>query len=638
MEKTKKPIGTLQFFAKHAKGQAGWFILALVAMLFATAASFMMPQVFMLAVDSVLGDKAAGLPMWIIDIMAGWGLDTSLLSEGVLPTQGQSGAEMQWLMMLAVTVLVIAVTGALATFVSGTSVATGSERFCQSLRDKLYAHIQYLPFSWQVKNQTGDTIQRCTSDLDVVRSFASTQLLQVLRTLVMVIVAFWLMFSMNVTLSIVALIFVPLTGLYSTIFYKLVGNRFLVADEAEGELTVMVQENLTGVRVVRAFGREKYELDKFDKQNNNFANLWIKLGHTMSVYWGIGDVATGMQIFSIVLAGIIMASYGEITMGEFLVFVSYNQSLAWPVRALGRTLSEMSKTGVSAQRIQEILNAQPEEEQQDAKCPSMNCDIRFENVTFAYEDNHVLKDLSFTIKKGTTFGILGATGSGKSTITYLLNRLYELQEGFGDIWFGDTEIRQIDRYYLRKHVGLVLQEPFLFSKTIEENIAITAKQDTYECSHVHTAAGIASVDDAIRQFTNGYDTMVGERGVTLSGGQKQRVAIARTLMLNAPVMIFDDSMSAVDLETDAKIRASLKENTQDATVILISHRINTLMHADMILVLEDGKIADIGTHAQLIKKEGTYKRIYNMQSEVAADVGARLEDFASVEEKQGGAV
>ncbi len=638
MEKTNKPIGTLQFFAKHAKGQIGWFILALIAMLLATASSFMMPQVFMLAVDSVLGDKAAELPAWMIDIMAGWGLDTSLLSEGVLPTQRQSGAEMQWLLVLAVVVLVIAVIGALATFVSGTSVATGSEKFCQSLRGKLYAHIQYLPFSWQVKNQTGDTIQRCTSDLEVVRSFASTQLLQVLRTLVMVVVAFWLMFSMNVTLSIVALIFVPLTGLYSTIFYKLVGNRFLVADEAEGELTVMVQENLTGVRVVRAFGREKYELDKFDKQNNNFANLWIKLGHTMSVYWGIGDVATGMQIFSIVLAGIIMASYGEITMGEFLVFVSYNQSLAWPVRALGRTLSEMSKTGVSAQRIQEILNAQPEEEQPDAKCPPMNCDIRFENVTFAYEDNHVLKDLSFTIKKGTTFGILGATGSGKSTITYLLNRLYELQEGFGNIWFGDTEIRQIDRYYLRKNVGLVLQEPFLFSKTIEENIAITAKQDTYECSHVHTAAGIASVDDAIRQFTNGYDTMVGERGVTLSGGQKQRVAIARTLMLNAPVMIFDDSMSAVDLETDAKIRASLKENTQDATVILISHRINTLMHADMILVLEDGDIADIGTHAQLIEREGAYKRIYNMQSEVAADVGASLEDLASAEEKQGGAV
>ncbi|MDL2325380.1 ABC transporter ATP-binding protein/permease, partial [Ruminococcaceae bacterium OttesenSCG-928-A16] len=281
---------------------------------------------------------------------------------------------------------------------------------------------------------------------------------------------------------------------------------------------------------------------------------------------------------------------------------------------------EMSKTGVSAGRIQEILDAETEPEEPNAKTPNLHTDIRFEQVTFSYESQPVLKDLTFTIPKGSTFGILGATGSGKSTITYLLNRLYDLQPGLGNIWFGDTEIREIDRHYLRRNVGLVLQEPFLFSKTIEENISIA--MDNVPRHEVRSSARIAAVDEAITEFSSGYDTVVGERGVTLSGGQKQRVAIARTLMLKAPVMVFDDSMSAVDLETDASIRQALRQNTGDATVILISHRINTLMQADTILVLEDGAVADIGTHAQLINRPGMYKRIYDMQA--ASGVEAEL--------------
>ena len=602
--------GVLGFFWRHASGQKRWLVLALLATLLSIAANYLVPQVFRFAVDAIIGQGESDAPAFLQRALS------------ALDGRGMLAQNLIW---CAVLVMVLAVLAGAFNFVSRMSMATGTERFCKNLRDRLYRHVQYLPFQWQVENQTGDIIQRCTSDMDVVRDFASTQLLEVVRTLVLIVVAFVLMFSMNTTLALISLCFIPLVGLYSTVFYRLVGDRFLAADEAEGELTVNVQENLTGVCVVRAFGREKFEMDRFDHFNNTFAKLWIRLGHTLSVYWGIGDIATGLQIFTIVVAGAVMAAGGTITLGEFLVFVSYNQSLAWPVRALGRVLSEMSKTGVSAARLQEVLDAREEPDEPNAQTPSLAADIHFDNVTFGYGGQPVLKDLTFTIPKGSTFGVLGATGSGKSTITYLLNRLYDLPPGFGAIRFGEVDIRDIDRYYLRKNVGLVLQEPFLFSKTIEENIAIADESPLPDRSRVCSAAGAAAVHEAITGFSKGYDTVVGERGVTLSGGQKQRVAIARTLIKNSPVMVFDDSLSAVDLETDARIRRALKEQAKDATVILISHRINTLMAADNILVLEDGRMADLGTHCDLIARDGLYKRIYDMQSEAAADAGESLE-------------
>ncbi len=599
--------GVLGFFWRHAAGEKRWLLLALAAMFVYIVANSLIPQVFRFAVDAIIGGDAGALPPFVAGFL------------------GAPGGLSQYLVPSAVFIMVLAALAGAFNFFARMAAATGTERFCQKLRDRLFRHVQYLPFRWQVENQTGDIIQRCTSDLDMVRIFAAQHLLEVVRTAVLIVVTFALMFSMNVQLALVSLAFVPIIGTYTTIFYRLVGKRFLAADEAEGELTINVQENLTGVRVARAFGREKFELDRFDGFNNKFAQLWIRLGKTLSISWGVGDIATGLQIFTVVVAGAFMAAGGSLSLGEFLVFVSYNQTLAWPIRALGRVLSEMSKTGVSAARIEQILDAEEEPPEPAAQKPNLATDIRFENVTFGYGDAAVLRDLSFTIPRGSTFGILGATGSGKSTITYLLNRLYELPPGLGNIWFGDVNIRDIDRYYLRRNVGLVLQEPFLFSKTLEENIAIADPRPAPDRRRVSAAAGVAAVDDAISAFARGYETVVGERGVTLSGGQKQRVAIARTLMLNAPVMIFDDSLSAVDLDTDARIRRALKEQAAGATVILISHRINTLMAADNILVLEEGKMAAFGTHRDLIARPGLYKRIYDMQSAAAADAGESLE-------------
>ncbi len=589
-------------FVRFAHGYKRFFILAIAASGLSILFQFLMPQVIRITVDSVIGDRPFALPasvMSAIDSMGG---------RDFLRTH---------LLFCALFVIAFSLLSGIFNFLSRMGVARGTEGTIRTLRNTLFAHVQRLPFAWHTQNQTGDIIQRCTSDVDVVRNFIANQLIEVLRTLILITTALTLMFSMNAALSFVALIFIPIVMLYSGIYYRRISRQFRDADEAEGDLTVAVQENLTGVRVVRAFGRERYEVDRFDEKNNTFANKWINLGYTLGAYWGLGDLVTGLQVLSVIVFGSLLAVRGSITLGEFLVFVSYNQTLAWPVRSLGRTLSEMSKTGVSLTRLYEILVARAEDEEENpgrAK-PDLTGDIVFDNVTFRYETQSVLKNLSFTVPHGKTFGILGATGAGKSTITYLLNRLYDLPPDGGRITIGGVDLRDIDRDHLRRGVGVVLQEPFLFSKTIEQNIGIAVQNPTLE--KVRRCAAIADVDESIIGFANGYDTMVGERGVTLSGGQKQRVAIARTLMLDAPVLVFDDSLSAVDLETDARIRDSLRQSTGDSTVILISHRISTLMHADCILVLEDGAVADIGTHQELISRPGVYRRVFEMQSDAA---------------------
>ena len=331
----------------------------------------------------------------------------------------------------------------------------------------------------------------------------------------------------------------------------------------------------------------------------------------LSAFWASGCLLTCLQVMAVIVAGSVLAVEGELTLGNFLVFTSYNAALAWPVRSLGRVLSEMSKAGVSMDRVGAILSAPEESDRPEARPVRLSGDIQFDHVSFGYGGQEVLRDVSFTIPWGGTFAILGGTGSGKSTLVHLLDRLYDLKDGQGRITVGGVDIRNITRESLRRQVGLVLQESFLFSQTIRENMAATRPDATEE--ELAACARTACVDEAIADLPQGWETVVGERGVTLSGGQKQRVAIARMLLQNAPVMVFDDSLSAVDAETDAKIRAALKERMAGSTVVLISHRVTTLMQADCILVLDNGRVADIGTHAELIARPGIYKDIYDIQ-------------------------
>ncbi len=590
----KKGAGLIWYFLK---GSVGIFIAALIFAMLNTAFNAVTPQIIRIAVDFIIGGQSVDLPLWI---------------ERIYSIHNARSDPAHSLLLAAAAILLVAVLSGICNYISRMGVAKASESFVKSLRDKLFGHIQRLPYSWHNQHQTGEIIQRCTSDVDVIRNFISNQLLEVFRTVFLLILSIAIMFSMNVKISLVALAFIPLVAAYSGIFYSKIAKRFRLADEAEGELSSAVQENLTGVRVVRAFGRERYEIDRFDKRNNLFASLWIRLGRLLSAYWGIGDLITGLQILTVIVVGVTQAVDGKITLGEFLAFVSYNSTLIWPVRGLGRILSEMSKAGVSIERVAYILDAKEEQDSTDAVQPPMDQDIIFHYINFSYEGQKpVLKDIDFTIPAGSTFAILGGTGSGKSTLMHLLDRLYDLPPECGSITIGGVNIAEMKRSWLRKNIGMVLQEPFLFSRTIEENIRATRPGAPLD--EVRRAAQIACVDNAVDDFANGYDTIVGERGVTLSGGQKQRVAIARMLMQQAPIMVFDDSLSAVDSETDAQIRAALKENLGKSTVILISHRITTLMQADRILVLDDGRIAELGTHEELIHQNGIYKSIYDIQ-------------------------
>ncbi len=574
-----------QFFV----GSKKYFAIAVAASLVTTALNALTPQIFRFSIDSVLDGTQYGYlsgRLWI----------------------------------LAVLLVAVAALSGFSQYVCRLHTALAGETFARNMRDMLFCHVQRLPMSWHDQNQTGDIIQRCTSDVEVIRNFVVTQLLEVFRTVFLIVIYFSMMVSMNVRLSMAVLPFVPVVILYSAVFYRLIARRFIVADEAEGELSTVVQENATGVRVVRAFGREKFEMDRFREKNDIFAKLWIRLGTLSGLYWGVGDLITGLQVVTVIVLGAVEAVHGSISVGEFVAFASYNTTLVWPIRGLGRILSDMSKAGVSFERVDYIIRAKEEVhgDEEDLKRQTRETngkeeyDIVFDHVSFGYEEgNEVLTDMNFQIPQGCTFGILGGTGSGKSTIVQLLTRLYELEDGKGSIRIGKRDIREIPMQELRRQVGMVLQEPFLYSRTIRENIGAAAPQVTFE--EIRHAAKVACIDEAIMGFGDGYETLVGERGVTLSGGQRQRVAIARMLLQKAPIMVFDDSLSAVDSQTDIKIRKALSEHMKESTVILISHRITTLMGADQILVLNHGCIEEIGTHHELITSGGLYQQIYEIQ-------------------------
>ena len=579
---------------RYLKGCGRYFAVALVCACLGMVFNALTPQIIRLTVDSVLGDKPLQLPA----LVQGW-----------IPVEALRTQPLRALWMAAAAVLVTALFRGLCNYGQRINLSKGSEGFVKGIRDDLYRHIQRLSYAWHTAHATGDMIQRCTSDVDVIRNFVCNQLVEVVRTVFLILLYLSIMFTMNVKLSLVALTFIPIVGLSSGIFYRKISSRFQAADEAEGALTTCAQENLTGVRVVRAFGRETYEVDRFNEKNSRFSQLWIQLGKLLSVYWASGTLLTALQVMVVIVVGVTEAVSGHMTLGAFLAFITYNEALTWPVRSLGRVLSEMSKAGVSMDRVGYILSAPEETDEPEAVDAEASGDIEFRHVTFGYGSQRVLEDVSFTIPQGSTFAILGGTGSGKSTLVHLLDRLYELEEG--TITIGGRDIRLFRRESLRRQIGLVLQEPFLFSQTIRENIAATHPNASE--AEVRKAAAVACVDEAITEFPEGYNTVVGERGVTLSGGQKQRVAIARMLMQKAPIMIFDDSLSAVDAETDTKIRKALHAHLGSATVILISHRVTTLMQADQILVLDDGKIADLGTHQELISRPGIYKEIYDIQ-------------------------
>ncbi len=586
--------------AAFLKGSKRYFALSAIMTFAVAVIDFVNPKLIGYTVDALVGQTPSA---------------SGSLTGRILERLGGADFVTAHLDAVAAIVVAVALCGALARYLFRLFNAMGAETLVRTMRDALFEQILHLPCAWYGDQSTGDIIQRCTSDVETVKSFVAERLTSLLRISVMLAMALYYMRMIHGGLTLAAFVFIPVIVGYSVLFHRRIGKAFSEVDTQEGKLSAIAQENLTGVRVVRAFGREKHERRRFETQNQLYTNMWVRLMNILTLFWCTSDLVSELQILTVVALGATFCVRGQLSAGSYVAFVSYNAMLTWPVRELGRVISDMSKAGISIDRIKMIMNAQREQDVPDALTAPIDGDIRFEHVSFRYANGgrQVLDDVSFTIHKGETIGILGGTGSGKSTLVQLLDRLYALAPENGRITIGGVDIAKMEAKQLRENVGLVLQEPFLFSRTLEDNIKLARPDATQE--DVRNAARISQLDEAVERFANGYDTFVGERGVTLSGGQKQRAAIAQMLIRKTPIMVFDDSLSAVDAQTDEKIRRALIEHTGRATVILIAHRVTTLMGADRVIVLDQGRVVQEGPHDELIKQDGIYRRVYELQTQ-----------------------
>jgi ATP-binding cassette subfamily B protein len=535
--------------------------------------------------------------------------------------------------------LALAILEGVFTFTSGRLASRTAEGIAQRLRNYLFDHIQRLSFTYHDKTPTGDLIQRATSDVDAVRRFFAEQAIGVGRIALLFIVNWIALWNLNVPLALYSVVAVPVILLLSAFFFQRVSKVYENYQEQDSKLSTTLQENLTGVRVVKAFARQAYEKDKFERDNVEKFARGKKLLIMHSLFWPIADLLCSSQMLAGYGIGALMVMDGSITIGDYLAFMGLIVQLIWPMRELGRYIVQASTGVVSYGRLTEVIREDREPLDVGTYRPAtgtrLRGEITYKGVGFEYEAEHrVLKDISFKAEPGQVIALLGPTGSGKTSLVNLLPRFYGYSTG--SLTLDGVELRDYPRQFLRQNIGIVEQQPFLFSRTIRENICYGVGRQVTD-AEVEAAARATAIHDVILSFPDGYNTLVGEKGITLSGGQKQRVAIARTLLKDPRILILDDSTSAVDTETESAIRDALESLMQGRTTFVIAHRIQSVMNADLILVLEGGQITQRGTHETLLAQDGLYRRIYDLQArievEVAQEVNALDETVAEAEDE-----
>jgi ATP-binding cassette subfamily B protein len=506
------------------------------------------------------------------------------------------------------------------TYFSGRLAAYTAESIAQRLRNFLFDHIQRLPFAYFAQMQTGELIQRSTSDVDALRRFFADQAIGVGRILILFTVNFIALLRLNVTLGLFSVIVVPFIVILSVFFFRKVTKAYEAYQEQDAVLSTTLQENLTGVRVVKAFARQNYEIDKFDKDNWEKFIRGRRLLVMHSAFWPLSDILCGIQLLSGYALAAVMAINGTITVGTYLAYVGLVIWLIWPMRNLGRLIVQTSTGLVSFGRVMEIIR-QDREPLTTGNAPpeaTLRGELVFDQVGFSYEaGDAILEDVCFACQPGQTIALLGSTGSGKTSLVNLLPRFYDYTSG--SITLDGIDLKEYPREFLRRQIGIVEQEPFLFSRSIRENITYGVGRDVSD-EEVHAAAQAAAIHDVILGFPDGYHTLIGEKGVTLSGGQKQRVAIARTLLKNPRILILDDATSSVDMETETTIRQALQGLMHNRTSFVIAHRIQSVMSADLILVLDKGRVVQCGTHPELISQEGIYRQVFDIQTRIETEL------------------
>ncbi len=529
------------------------------------------------------------------------------------------------LIMVAAGFVGLALFEGVFTFISGRLAARTSEGVALRLRNYLFDHLQRLSFTYHDKTQTGELIQRATSDVDTIRRFFAQEAIGFGRIILLFIINFVAILTLNVQLALMSVVVIPLIVSLSYFFFTKISRAFEAYQEQDAILSTTLQENLSGVRVVKAFARQEYEKEKFENDNFERFIRGKRLMWLHSAYWPLSDLLAGGQMIGGFFAGAVMTINGTITLGTYLAYTGMIIWLIWPMRVMGRLIVQMSQALVSYGRVVEIIKEERESLTTGSHQPSggLRGELIFDNVCFEYDGTApVLRDISFKVEPGQVVALMGYTGSGKTSLVNLLPRFYEVTNG--RLLLDGIDIRHYPRHYLRQYIGIVEQEPFLFSRTIRENIAYSVGRKVSQ-EEIEAAAKAAAIHDVILSFPNGYNTLVGERGVTLSGGQKQRIAIARTLLKDPCILIFDDATSSVDTETEATIRGALQRLMAERTTFIIAHRIQTVMNADLILVLDGGRIVQKGTHRELVGRPGVYREIYELQARIEDELEQELQ-------------
>jgi ATP-binding cassette subfamily B protein len=540
------------------------------------------------------------------------------LLQRVMPA-GLSGDHALYL-QLGLSGLLIVLCTALAGFfvyLRGKQIAAAAEGMARRLRDTLMNHLNHLPIAFHHQADTGDLIQRCTSDIETFRVFVSGQIIEIGRAVLMLLIVTPILLSLDVTMTGVALITMPLLLLSAVLFFNRVKAMFLEVDEAEASLTTVLQENLTGIRVVRAFARQDFEAEKFGRANAKFRDQNQRLMRFLGFYYGASDIVCLGQVGLILFVGAHWVLADAMTIGTLFAFITYEGMIIWPIRHMGRVLTDSGKAVVALKRMAEILSEPEESNLEHALTAPLSGQIKLDSVTFHHPNNPpVLSNLSLTVSAGETVALVGAPGAGKSTLIQLLLRLYDPQQG--TLWVDDFDLGQLSRKSVRAQMGVVLQESFLFAGSIADNLRIG--QTHASLADMTEAVTTANLLGTIQALPNGFDALVGERGVTLSGGQRQRLAIARALLKDPAILILDDALSAVDTDTESLILGNLRRVRANRTTLIVAHRLSTVMHADRIVVLADGEVAQIGNHATLSQTPGIYRQLCELQGQVQRDI------------------
>ena len=593
------------------RGQRARYLAAVLAMGVSNLFMLSSPLVGMYALDALSADDLEqGAP----------GLAEAAL--GIATVFGGTPV-IAYLIVSALAGVLVTALGGLFLYLRGRWAAMASEAIARKLRDALYERLHHLPASFFDTADTGDLVQRCSSDVETVRMFLSAQVVEIGRAVLLLAIMTPMLFWRDERLAALSVCLMPFIILGAVAFFTRVKRVFLEVDESEAAMTAVLQENLTGIRVVRAFARQEFEIERFGERNAAFRNNYFRMNRLMGLYWGVSDLFCMAQITIVLIAGGAFLAAGTITVGELFAFITLVGMVLWPVRHLGRVLTDTGKAMVALKRINHILETEEETQEPVPEIGRARGDLAFEDLTFGYEPKRfVLRDVSVAIPAGQTVGIVGAPGSGKSTLIRLLLRLYSFAQG--RITLDGLDITQVDRKWLRAQVGVVLQDPFLYSRSIEENLRV-ARPDA-PVQDLIDATRDAAIHQAIEDFPAGYDSLVGERGVTLSGGQRQRLALARALLKDPPVLVLDDSLSAVDTGTELAILQALRRRRGRHTTLVIAHRLSSVRDADRILVLDEGQLVQDGDHQTLAALPGPYRRLCEIQGALDESIDADLQN------------